>query len=396
MSTLIEVHTEGVVPVTGYLALDTLVSGAAHGGLRIAADVTADRLVQAARTMTLKYGWVGLPVGGAKAGLLVSPGTSDLDRSLMLRGFGQAIRPYLKSGMYVPGEDMGSSTDDIRALLAAAGLKPSPRSLMYTASGMYTGVGVCAVGLTAAAALDLPAKDLRVVIEGFGNVGASAARHFHAAGAKIVAVSTLKGALYKESGLDVPDLLSLRRRYGDDAVLRPNVGNVVPGSSLIGLPADIFCPCAEMEGITASNAAELQARIVCPGANVPATDEAEQMLYERNVMFVPDFVANCGGVLGSSMSRAGLGREEIVDIVERRLREQMDLLIVDAREQRRTLTDMATEIAMQRFDENKAQYERKSITQSFTRLAVGVYRSGLLPRRLLAPLGRRYYGIHEP
>ncbi len=106
---LIEVHIEGAVPVTGYLALDSFVGGAAHGGLRIANDVTADRLRQAARTMTLKYGWAGLPVGGAKAGLLVSPDATELDRALMLRAFGEAISPYLRNGVYVPGEDMGSS-----------------------------------------------------------------------------------------------------------------------------------------------------------------------------------------------------------------------------------------------------------------------------------------------
>ncbi len=147
---------------------------------------------------------------------------------------------------------------------------------MFTASGMYTGVGVCAVGLAAAASLDLPAENLRVIIEGLGNVGASAARRFHEAGAKVVAVSTLKGAVYNQNGLDVPELLSLRRRYGDDAVARPDLGAAVPQSSLAGLPCDILCPCAEMESITVSNAQQLTARVVCPGANVPATEEAER------------------------------------------------------------------------------------------------------------------------
>ena len=396
MSMFFEVHTDSGVPVTGYLAIDSLVSGEAHGGLRIADDVTPERLRLAARTMTLKYGWVGLPVGGAKAGLLMSHDTSELDRALMLRAFGQAIAPHLRTGRYVPGEDMGSTVDDIRALLKAAGLKPKPRSLMYAESGTFTGVSVCTTALTVTESLKLPAKGLRVTIEGFGNVGSSAAAQFHAAGAKVVGISTVKGALYNENGLDIPTLLSLRRRYGDDAVLRPDAGTPVPAASLIGLPADVFCPCAEMETITVSNALKLSARVVCPGANVPATEEAEALLTRQRVIVVPDFVANCGGVLGSSMSRAGLGREEVTDILQRRLQEQTSLLIMEAREQRRTLREAATELAMQRFDEARERYERNTPAQSFMRFAVGIYRRGLIPGPLLAPLGRRYYRAGLP
>lgn len=262
---------------------------------------------------------------------------------------------------------------------------------MFTASGMYTGVGVCAAGLAAAESLELPAKGLRVTIEGLGNVGASVARRFHNAGAKVIAVSTVKGAVYNENGLDVPALLSLRRRYGDDAVLRPLAGDAMPPETLASIPADVLCPCAIMHSITIDNARSIRARVVCPGANVAVTEEAEPLLYESEVVLVPDFVANGGGVLGSSMYRAGLGRDEIAKRVQRRLHEQTSLLIVDAREQRRTLREVATEIALQRFDEAKARYEEKSPVQTFARLAVGVYRRGVIPRPLLAPLGRRYY-----
>lgn len=389
---LIEVHTEGAVSTTGYLALDSFVGGEAHGGLRIAADVTAERLRLAARSMTLKYGWAGLPVGGAKAGILMSPATSRLDRALMLRDFGRAIEPYLRNRRYVPGEDMGSSVDDIKAVLKAAGLTARPRSLMFAQSGLFTGVSVCAAALAAADSLNLPAKGLRVTIEGFGNVGASAAAQFHAAGALVVAVSSIKGAVYHPDGLDVPELLSLRRRMGDDAVLHRGLGTALPAESIAGLPADVFCPCAIMHGITGENAGSLRAPVVSPGANVPATEEAEEILRERGVLLIPDFVANCGGVLGSSMSRGGLGQEEITHLIQQRIRDQVSLLLLDAHEQRRTLADVATQIALQRFEVTKERYERRGPRQALMRLGVEVYRRGLIPPRLLAPLGRRYYG----
>jgi glutamate dehydrogenase (NAD(P)+) len=396
MSTLIEVQVDDRVPVTGYLVLDSFVGGEAHGGLRIAADVTAERLREAARTMTLKYGWAGLPVGGAKAGILVPNGTKELDRTLMIRNFGRAIEPFLTSGRYVPGEDMGSTVDDIKVLLRAAGLHPKPWSLMFAASGLYTGVGVCAAALATAAVLDLPAKDLRVSIEGFGTVGSSAARRFHQAGAKVVAVSTIKGGLYDENGLDVPALLSLRRRHGDDCVLRYEKGEALKSTSLVAVPAHVFCPCGVMHSITMENVGSVRAGIVCPGANVPATDEAQTVLEERGVAFIPDFVANCGGVMGSSMSRAGLQRDEVAAIVARRLHEKTELLVIDAREQQRTLRDMATELSLRDFAEAKARYEQKSATQALLRLGVGIYRRGLVPRPLLRPLGRRYYNFPQP
>ncbi len=387
---LIEVHTEGAVR-NRYLAIDSSIAGAAHGGLRIAEDVTAELLVAAARTMTLKYGWAGLPVGGAKAGLLMPPDTTALDRAMKLRDFGMAIKPYLRTRAYVPGEDMGTTKEDVRAVLAAAGVRPKPGSLMFTASGTYTGIGLCAAAMAVASSLDLPIKGLRVTIEGFGNVGAAAARRFHNAGVKVLAVSTVKGAVYNEKGLDVPALLSLRRRYGEDAVLRPDAGDKLPVQELAAIESDVLCPCAIMHSITADNVRSIKARIICPGANVPATDDAEELLNERQVVVIPDFVANCGGVLGSSMSRAGLGRDEVSRMVHRRLYKQTSLLIVDAHEQRRTLRDVATEVALQRFEEQKADYEQKSPVKSFTRFAVGIYRSGIIPRPLLAPLGRRYY-----
>ncbi len=393
MSTLIEVQVGGTVPTTGYLALDSFVAGEAHGGLRIASDVTPERLALAAHAMTLKYGWVGLPVGGAKAGLLISPDTSRLDRALMLRAFGKAIEPYLRKRTYVAGEDMGSTVEDIKVMLQAAGLKATPGSLRHAESGAYTGVSVCASALMAAESLNMEAKDLRVLIEGFGNVGASAAARFHAAGAKVVGVSTAKGAVYNAYGLDVPEMLSLRRRLGDDAVLHRGLGEAVPVESIISLAADVFCPCATMHSITGRNVGSLQARIVSPGANVPATDEAERAMLDGGVLLIPDFVANSGGVLGSSMARAGLSQDEITQYIQDRMGEQIPLLILDAQEQRRTIRDVATEVALNRFEETRAQFERNSPVQALKRLGVGVYRSGLIPRPLLKPLGRRYYGL---
>jgi len=95
--------------MTGYLAIDSLVGGAAHGGLRIALDVSPELLQNAARTMTLKYGFAPLPVGGAKAAIHADPGLPPAERGALLETFGRAIQPFLRTGTYVPGEDMGQA-----------------------------------------------------------------------------------------------------------------------------------------------------------------------------------------------------------------------------------------------------------------------------------------------
>ncbi len=391
MSIFLEVKIKGDVPVTGYLALDSFVGGAAHGGLRMTDDISADLLQRAAHTMTLKYGWARLPVGGAKAGIHITPGSNAAERTSALRKFGQAIGPYLRTGMYVPGEDMGSTEADIEILLASAGLRPLPESLIYTTSGMYTGVGVYAAGVAAALSLGLACKGLKVTIEGLGNVGSSAAKWFHDAGARVIAVSTINGTLLNENGLNVPQLLSERQALGDEVVLQSGFGDALPPESLVHIPTDILCPCAIMHSITIDNAGSIIASVICPGANVPMTDEAEEKLLNRGVLLLPDFVANCGGILGSSMSRAGLRREQVATIVSRRVAHETTNLIGTARQVKRSLNSVAIETATQRFLEAKSRYEHRSPARVLIRAAVGIYRRGLIPRPLLRPIGRWYY-----
>lgn len=391
MNMLIEVHCGGAQEVTGYVAIDSLVGGAAHGGLRIAMDASPDLLRRAARTMTLKYGWVGLPVGGAKAAIHADSAVSGGQREALLRDFGCAIAPYLRSGMYVPGEDMGSSVDDVTVVFRAAGMRPLPRSLMYTSSGLYTGVGVCASGIAVARHLGIRIDGLRVAIEGFGHVGSSAAFEFHKAGARVVAVSTIAGALRNDAGLDIPALLAAARSRGDQAVTDAGFGDRVPIESVPSTPADVFCPCAIMHTLTIKNAGLLVARIVAPGANVPYTEEADRILQARGIAAIPDFVANCGGILGSSMSRAGLSHERIKSIVSRRVGGETTRLLTAAADEQRTLRSLATEIALKRFHEAQTRFEGRSPGKVIMRAAVSAYRHGLVPRSLLAPAAGWYY-----
>jgi glutamate dehydrogenase/leucine dehydrogenase len=139
--------------------------------------------------------------------------------------------------------------------------------------------------------------DSTVAIQGFGNVGSNAARLLHAAGARVVAVSDVSGAIHDPRGLDVPRVLAYYRETGQ---VRGFPGTqLLDNQQLLRLPVDVLLPAA-MEGqITGENASEIQARIIVEGANGPTTPDADEILMKRGTLLVPDILANAGGVVVS-------------------------------------------------------------------------------------------------
>ncbi len=174
-------------------------------------------------------------------------------------------------------------------------------------------------------------------------------------------------------------------------MLDKSLGDAIEPASLTSLDVDIFCPCAIMHSITSRNAQSVQAPILCPGANVPVSDEAEVTLEQRGILCIPDFVANCGGVLGSSMSRAGLNSSRVASVVSRRIETETAHVIDTARRRKRTLRSVASEIASARFQQMKPQYETSSPSRACFRAAVGVYRRGLIPGALVSPIAGWYF-----
>jgi glutamate dehydrogenase/leucine dehydrogenase len=136
-----------------------------------------------------------------------------------------------------------------------------------------------------------------VAIQGFGNVGSNAAKLLHAAGASVVAVSDVSGAIYDPRGLDLPRVQAYYRETGQ---LRgfPNT-RLIDNEELLRLDVDVLLPAAMEAQITVDNAAEIQARIVVEGANGPTTPDADEILQRRGVLVVPDILANAGGVVVS-------------------------------------------------------------------------------------------------
>ena len=390
MATLFSIDVYEGTKVNGYLAIDTLVNGRCYGGLRMASDIPIDSLVQSARTMTLKHAFIGLPFGGAKAGIIADPEMPLADKRELLRSFGQALKPILQARIYMPGSDLGVTDDELNFMLTSNGIKASPRSL-WQVTGFYAGLTVFTAGAVAAEHIGLDLNHTSVAIEGFGNVGSSVAEAFWKRGSKVVAISTSRGAIYSKKGLNIEELLHLRRQVGSDVVNQFPKVERIDKSELAALKVDIFCPCAQPHSITRGNAKNVAAKIISPGANAHTTADAEQVLFKKGILSLPDFVANCGGAMAAGMRRSGLSHDFIQHFIEHKFGQKVNSMIKAAEKDRIPLKEYAETVTQDRFLRLKEAAEKKSIGNKVFNFALELYRSGIIPYQLVTPMAPKYF-----
>lgn len=349
---------------TGYLVIDSTVENKSCGGIRMSPLVTLDEVRSLARNMTVKYGFLGIPTGGAKAGIRTTGTLSRSRKRLILVKFGKKLSRIIKSGRFIPGTDMGTSDEDVACFLSAAnGQKTRDLNIKSGSGSEYTSWTML---ISARQALNTLKDNCHVArqkipcelerttvgIEGFGKIGSFAARTFWENGAKIVAISTCKGAIYNPKGLDMNMLLDLRNTYGDDLVNMYHRARRIASDRLVQLPVDILLPCAGSYTINSTNAYKIRAKVVCSGANIPLTDQAEQVLFKRGVVCVPDFVSNSGAVLGNYMADY-VSNEKIREIIDEEFGQRVYMLLKISKERNTYPKRVAIEIAMRRFYETK-------------------------------------------
>jgi glutamate dehydrogenase (NAD(P)+) len=161
-----------------------------------------------------------------------------------------------------------------------------------------TGLGVVICAEQALASLERELRGARVAVQGFGNVGESAVRSFHEAGAEVIATSDVSGGVYAPDGLDVEALV--RHKLGG-GLLESYDGPAehISNDELLALECEVLSPCALENALTAENAADVRALAVVEGANGPTTPEADAILARKKVLVAPDILCNCGGVVVS-------------------------------------------------------------------------------------------------
>lgn len=325
-----EIGPEAVIhfydPETGLKAvvvIDTTAFGAAGGGTRMLPDITTREIRQLARAMTYKFVSLGLPRGGAKAGIWADPSLKGPAREALLRAFGRAIAPLTESGVFGTGPDMGTNNEDFNIIYEAAGRPVRTGGLLRLEregeplENHLTGYGVAVAAGVGCSFRGTPLAGVTAAVEGFGKVGGGAVRYLARAGARVVAISTLYGAIYDPRGLDVERLFELRRRWGDGLVEEYPRAQRLAREELLFLPVEVLVPGARPYVISEANQGRVQAKVIASGANIPLTEGAEEALFHRGVVVIPDFISNAGGILTGMASRLGLTPDQTFDAIHK-------------------------------------------------------------------------------
>ena len=310
--------TDPALDFEGFLVVDSLLHGLSAGGVRMRPGLTVDEVGRLARAMTVKFAAAGIDIGGAKSGINADPNRPD--KAAVLHRFGELLSPMLQT-CYLAGEDMGTTKADLSVMYGGADTDPiTAAKARMQADGvdipipdgfnifdedgpgleeLLTGHGVAVAVAEAARVIGLSMDGARVSVQGFGNVGGGTVPHLLEMGARIVAVADIDGTLFAEHGLPVETLLAHRDAIGTiDRAHVPEDVQRLPREAWLAVDCDVLIPAAIADAIHGENQADVRARLVVQGANLPCTADAERALAKRGVAVVPDFIANAGAACG--------------------------------------------------------------------------------------------------
>jgi glutamate dehydrogenase/leucine dehydrogenase len=356
----------------GWLVIDSLGDGHATGGIRFGGGVSLDEVQALAAEMTLKFSFLNLPLGGAKAGIYNPYPLSIRERDDLFLGFGKALGPLLRERIYLPGTDMGTYPRDIDQLLRGAGAGEMSQGESLD-SGYYTAVSVFSALQAIASVVKSPLPGARIGIQGLGKVGLSMVELAFKHRLKVVASSSRTGALYSPLGLDIEQIVSLAERYGDDLVLHYQGATATAPEELFEQDLDILCPCAGLYPIHPGNLDNIKAKIIVSGCNVTATSEVEDKLFARGISYLPGFVCNSGGVLCYHLSNHGFKKEEISKFLSQGIRRKVTSLLLRAKKSGESPCAMAHRIVKQK--QERFTRESEAMLQGKLRMAAARFKS---------------------
>ncbi len=293
---------------SGYRVQHNGARGPYKGGIRFHPDVDLDEIRALAALMTWKCALVDIPFGGAKGGVHCDPARmSEGELNRLSRRYMQNVSHILGVTRDIAAPDMGTSSKTMAWMMDAYGSANGYTPGIVTGKpvelgGSYgresaTGRGATIVLQELCRDMGAEPGDMRLAVQGYGNVGSWTARLAHEAGFKVVALGDLRGACYSQAGLDP--------REFDAWLAEGNAPREYPGAEpidpvdLVTLPCDVLVPAATGEVIHNGNVRGVRAKVIVEAANHPITLAAEPVLEQRGVTVVPDVLANAGGVVVS-------------------------------------------------------------------------------------------------
>jgi glutamate dehydrogenase (NAD(P)+) len=291
---------------TGYRVQHNTSRGPAKGGLRFHPETDLDEVRALAMWMTWKCAVVNIPFGGAKGGVVCDPqALTRAELEDLTRRYTTEISLVIGPDSDIPAPDVGTNGQIMAWLMdtysmhaghtVPAVVTGKPVSIGGSEGrGDATGLGVVLVTEEAFRRRGRSLDGATVAVQGFGNVGGAAARLFSKRGARVVAVSDVRGGVASPHGLDVPALAAHAARTGSVAGFPDS--EPVTNADILETPCDVLVPAALQGQITGANAGRVRASVVVEGANGPTTPEADAVLHDRGVLLIPDILANAGGV----------------------------------------------------------------------------------------------------
>ena len=293
---------------TGYRSQYNGARGPYKGGIRYHPNVTLDEVIALSAWMTWKCAVVDIPFGGAKGGVIVNPlvlSQGELER--LTRRYTMEISRIIGPNQDIPAPDVYTNAQTMAWIMDTYSMREG-----YSVPGVVTGKPIelggslgreqatsrgaiiCAKEAVDAKMMDF--QDCKVVIQGYGNVGYNSAIIAHQGGAEIIGISDSKGGIYNENGIEPKSALNYKKKNGSVVGYS---GEEVSNQELLELECDLLIPSALENQITVDNADNINAKIVVEAANGPTTPEADKILNEKNVLVLPDILANAGGVVVS-------------------------------------------------------------------------------------------------
>ena len=348
----------------GYRVQHSMALGPSKGGTRYHPDVNLDEVKALASWMTWKCAVLGLPFGGGKGGICCNPKQlSKQELEKLTRRYTAEILPIIGPDQDIPAPDVYTDAQVMAWIMDTYSMMKG-----YSVLGVVTGKPVSLGGSrgrhTATArgcqfvireaceVKKISLKKATAAVQGFGNAGSFVARFLHDDGARIIALSDSRGGIFNAQGIDLEKAAEHKETTG------PLVGlegtDSITNQELLELKCDILVPAALENQITGENAGRVQAQIVAEAANGPTTPKADEILFEKGIMVIPDILANAGGVTVSYLEWVQdlqgffWDEEAVAKVLQKRMKEAFEDVLKTATEHKVDLRTGAYVLAVGR------------------------------------------------
>ncbi len=299
----------------GYRVQHSSARGPCKGGIRYHPDTDIDEVKALATLMSLKCAVANVPYGGAKGGITIDPtNRSPCELQKLTKRYAAAIMPIIGPKTDIPAPDVNTNPETMGWFMDAASMFRG-NAMLEIVTGKpldlggslgrneATGRGVMLNSLQIMKRLGMDPKGSSVAVQGFGNVGSTAAHLLSEKGARVVALSDVSGVLYNPDGLDIHKMIEWVYQGGKPRLFKDyedqGTDFLENGKEILIMDVDMLIPAALENQITVDNADDVKAKVIVEGANGPITQNADGIINEKEIHVVPDILANSGGVVVS-------------------------------------------------------------------------------------------------